>query len=88
MDQHVEPDGPQLVSVQADKRWDVLQPAALGRVAGREVEDDVVLRAGGERDCRRGVDKEKGADEAGDASDPVVGDVKERLVGGREDLVI
>jgi len=88
VNQHVESDGPELAPTQADERGDVLEPAAPDGVAGAEIEEDVVLRAVGERDCRRGVYEEEGAHEAGDASDAGGGDVEERFVGVGENLVV
>lgn len=88
VDQHVESDGPELAPTQADERGDVLEPAAPDCVAGAEIKEDVVLRAVGERDCGRCIDKEEGAHEAGDASDAGGGDVEERFVGVGEDLVV
>jgi len=88
VDQHVEADGPELAAVQADERWDVLEAAAPGGVAGAEVEDDKVLRALGERCSGRGVYKQEGADEARDASDPAIGHVKQHAVRAGEDLEV
>ena len=86
MDQHVEADGPELAAVQADERGDVLDAEAPGRVACDEIKDDKVLRAVGEDNCGRGVDEEEGADVAGDAPDPAIGNVKQRAVRAGEDL--
>ena len=66
----------------------MLEPAALGRIAGDEVEDDKVLRSFGENDGGCRVDKEKSAHQAGDASDLVVGNVKQRAVRVGEDLAV